>query len=117
MSLRIWRVDRHGSLKSFLRTWSARFEDFEDGGGVLAPDIFLRREVPAAVGRQRVVARAPILFRQPPLGRDETGTLEAGQRFVQGSGFDLEDAVGALVDPTRDGVAEHRAPGECSEDQ
>ena len=74
-----------------------------------------RLELPAAGGGERVVARAPIVLGQSPLGGDEAGALEAVERLVERRVLDLEHAVGALVDRARHGVSVHRAPGERAE--
>ena len=94
---------------------SRRLQHLEHRFGVSAPGGFFGLELAAAGGGERVVARAPVVLGQSPLGGDEAGALEAMECFVEGRVFDFEDAVGALVDPSRDGVAVHRAPGERSE--
>lgn len=96
---------------------SCGFEDFEDGLGVLSPLGGFGAELIAAGLGELVVLGSPVVFGEPPLGLDEAFAFESVECLVERGVFDGEDVVGALADPSGDGVAVHGVPGEGLEDQ
>src|SRR5438105_3456716 len=94
-----------------------RFEHLEHSLGVASPGRFLLAQLPASRWRQPIESRAAVVLGDTPGRLDASGALEPVQCFVERCVLDLDDAIGALPDPTRDGVAMHLAPKEGPEDE
>ena len=71
----------------------------------------------SAGGGERVVARAPVVVRRPPLGVDQALTIQPMERLIERGVLDGEVAVGAFVNQRRDAVAVHRPGGQDAQDQ
>src|SRR6185503_4407138 len=77
---------------------STRFENAPDGRGIAAPRGRFGAQLRAAARGERVVLRAAIVVRQPPLGFDGAAVFEAMQCLVERRVDDHQLTAAALSD-------------------
>ena len=83
---------------SFLMTFSGGLQDLLDGGHHALEIGALGGELLAAGRRERIEARAAIVFRCAPLGGHPAVEQEALKRGIEGAFADFEDFIGAVAD-------------------
>src|SRR5207249_3881075 len=71
----------------------------------------------SAGGGELVVARAPVVVGEVPLGADEAALFHPVEGVVQRAVVDVEAAAGTLLEPGGDFGAVHRAPRQGFEDE
>ena len=84
-------------------------EEGRDQVSGLLPLARLARELLPAGGGERVVLRAAVVLRLPPLGLDEPFLLELEQGRVERAVVERESVLARLLDAPRDAVAVERA--------
>src|SRR4051812_48571858 len=80
-------------------------QDPVDGAHQLVPAIGLRLELAAALWRQAVIARAPVVFGGTPERRDPAAVLEAVESRIERAVLDLKNIFRTMLDGVGDGVA------------
>ena len=70
-----------------------------------APALRFGVELSRPAGVEPVVARAPVVLRHSPGGRDPAALLHAIERGIERAFFDLQDVVGQLLQADGDAVA------------
>src|SRR5690606_3503915 len=80
-------------------------QHLRDRFGVARPCARLPLELLTAPRGQRVVLRATVRLRQPPLGCDPATPLDAVQRGVQRAILDLQHAIRRVADPASNRIA------------
>ena len=71
----------------------------------------------ATCGREFVVPRPSIVVARAPLGGEPAAAFHALEGLIERAVVDAERAVRAVLEPGGDGVAVHRAPAQCFEDE
>src|SRR5258708_29162803 len=92
-------------------------EDGFDGWGVAAPGRSLLLEPAPCGGRERVIARAPVVLGRTPLRLHEPLAVETVEGLVEGRVLDGEVAPGEVVDEAGDAVTMARARRQHAEDE
>ncbi len=106
------------SSPGFMLSLAARrVHDASDRVHELRPPVLLARQLSLAGRRQPVVLGPLVRLADVPLGLEPSALLEAVERGVERTGFDLEQAVGLRADRLADAVAVLRAPLQGPEDE
>src|SRR6185437_10988963 len=71
----------------------------------------------AAAACEAVVPRATVVLRESPGGFHGARALQAVEGLVECRVLDSDHAVGAIVNPSRDGVTVHLAPCQRTQDE
>src|SRR5258706_12859236 len=93
------------------------FEHGFHGAGVAAPGRRLLLEPAPSGGRERVVARAPVVLGRTPPRLHEPLAVETMEGLVEGRVLDAEVARGHVADHAGDAVTMARARGQGAEDE
>src|SRR5215204_6827274 len=92
-------------------------EDRRDGGHELGEALRLRLELAATGGRELVEARLAAELRHPPLRVDPPLPLHAVERRVERALLHLDGVGAGIAQPSGDGVAVARSPGEGAQNE
>src|SRR5690348_11502890 len=92
-------------------------EGARDGARVGRPARGLSAQMRAASGGERVVLGLASRLGLSPLLGDDAASLEAVECGVERTFLNAEHVLGGLADPSADGIAVSRTPGECFQDQ
>src|SRR5262245_38790608 len=85
-------------------------ESGDDAGGAVPARCFARKLLSTSPG-DRVILRAAVVLRRPPLGRNPPFLLESQQRGIQGALVQTERVAADLFDAPRDAPAVQRPHG------
>jgi hypothetical protein len=110
-------LPRPPSSRGFRCGWPGRAQNLGDGFSVRLPCFRFGAKVKAALARQLVILRFPIVVREAPFRFNEAFAFEAPKCGVKRAFFDQEGFVTLAADEARDRVAVQRAPDKGLEDK